>query len=133
MSKKVFFSLFFSKTKLLNIQGRIQDSQYWKVPTHWRIWGARGFKFFQFHAVFAVADPVFNRGEGANPASGGGGGGYQHMILPKFPQTLADLRGCTRDVPPPGSKLYQFHAVFWKIWQNNMSVPPWRVGAPTSG
>ena len=24
----------------------------------------------------------------------------------------------------PGSKFFQFHAVFWKIWQNRMLAPP---------
>ena len=31
--------------------------------------------------------------------------------------------------PPPGSKFFQFHAVFGKIWQNHMLAPPpesWR-------
>ena len=36
----------------------------------------------------------------------------------------------TRAPPPPGSKFFQFHAVFGKIWQNRMLAPPWRVGAP---
>ena len=26
--------------------------------------------------------------------------------------------------PPPGSKFFQFHAVFGKIWQNRMLAPP---------
>ena len=47
--------------------------------------------------------------------------------------TVADLRRGVRDAPPQGSKLFQFHAVFVKIWQNRMLVPSWRVGAPTSG
>ena len=37
----------------------------------------------------------------------------------------------TRD--SPGSKVFQFHAVFGKIWQNRMLAPPRRVGAPSSG
>ena len=35
--------------------------------------------------------------------------------------------------PPPGSKFFQFHAVFGKIWQNRKLAPPRRVGAPSSG
>ena len=35
---------------------------------------------------------------------------------------------------PRGSKFFQFHAVFGKIWQNRMLAPtPWGVGAPSSG
>ena len=45
--------------------------------------------------------------------------------------SVADLRGCARD--PPGSKFFEFHAVFGKIWQNRMLAPPWGVGAPSSG
>ena len=43
--------------------------------------------------------------------------------------SVAGLRGSTRDVPSPGPKFFQFHAVFGKIWQNCMLVPPlgsWR-------
>ena len=36
--------------------------------------------------------------------------------------TVADLRGDTRDAPP-GSKFFQFHAVFGEIWQNCMLAP----------
>ena len=32
-----------------------------------------------------------------------------------------------------GPKFFQFHAGFGKIWQNRMLVPPWGVGAPSSG
>ena len=35
--------------------------------------------------------------------------------------------------PPQGPKFFQFHTVFGKIWQNCMLVPPWGVGAPSSG
>ena len=31
---------------------------------------------------------------------------------------------------PPGSKFFQFHAVFGKIWQNRMLAPPPRELAP---
>ena len=34
--------------------------------------------------------------------------------------SVADLRG---HEGPPGSKFFQFHAVFGKIWQNGMLVP----------
>ena len=40
-------------------------------------------------------------------------------------RAVADLRGSTRDAPPPpGSKFFQFHAVFGKCWQNRMLAPP---------
>ena len=35
--------------------------------------------------------------------------------------------------PPPGSKFFQFHAVFGKFWQNRMLAPPGGVGPPSSG
>ena len=34
---------------------------------------------------------------------------------------------------PLGSKFFQFHAVFEKIWQNHMLVPLWGVGTPSLG
>ena len=37
---------------------------------------------------------------------------------------MADLRGAQGPVAPPRSKLFQFHAVFGKIWQNRILVPP---------
>ena len=48
---------------------------------------------------------------------------------------VADLRGREGRAPPPwGSKFFQFHAVFGKIWQIRMlASPPWGVGAPSSG
>ena len=49
--------------------------------------------------------------------------------------SVADLRGGAGDArpPPPGSKFFQFHAVFGKIRQIRMLAPPWGVGAPSSG
>ena len=49
--------------------------------------------------------------------------------------SVADLRGRPRHVPPTyGPKCSQFHAVFWKIWQNHMlASPPCRVDAPPTG
>ena len=45
---------------------------------------------------------------------------------------VADLRG-VQGTRTPGSKFFQFHAVFGKFWQNHMlALPPPRVGAPTS-
>ena len=42
--------------------------------------------------------------------------------------------GGARDAcPPGGSKFFQFHAVFGKIWQNRMMAPLRGVGAPSSG
>ena len=35
-----------------------------------------------------------------------------------------------RGTRPPGSKFFQFHAVFGKIWQNCILAPQRRVGAP---
>ena len=48
---------------------------------------------------------------------------------------VADLHSKILDARPPwGSKFFQFHAVFGKIWQNRMLAPPPRgVGAPSSG
>ena len=34
-------------------------------------------------------------------------------------------------VRPHGPKFSQFHAVFWKIWQNRMLVPPGLAPPPT--
>ena len=46
---------------------------------------------------------------------------------------MADLHSKILDVrpPPPGSKFFQFHAVFGKIWQNRKLAPPPR-GNPGS-
>ena len=49
---------------------------------------------------------------------------YHRLIL----HSVADLRGAAL-----GSKFFQFHAVFGKIWQNRMLAPPWGVGVPSSG
>ena len=39
--------------------------------------------------------------------------------------TVADLHSKILDARPPrGSKFFQFHAVFGKIWQNRMLAPP---------
>ena len=46
---------------------------------------------------------------------------------------VADLRGGGARTRPPGSKFFQFHAVFGKIWQNRMLVLPRGVGAPPRG
>ena len=37
---------------------------------------------------------------------------------------VADLRGARGMRAPSGSKFFQFHAVFGKIWQNLMLAPP---------
>ena len=42
---------------------------------------------------------------------------------------VADLRGA-RMTRPPGSKFFQFHAVFGKFWQNCMLAPTSRGLAP---
>ena len=49
--------------------------------------------------------------------------------------SVAHLRGegIARDAHPPGSKFFQFHAVFGKFWQNCMLASPWGIGAPSSG
>ena len=47
------------------------------------------------------------------------------------PTSVADLHSKILDAPP-GSKFFQFPAVFGKIWQNRMLAPP-GVGAPASG
>ena len=40
-------------------------------------------------------------------------------------QSVADLgRGAPGAPPPNNPKFSQFHAVFRKIWQNHMLVPP---------
>ena len=44
-------------------------------------------------------------------------------------RAVADLRGARgTHAPSPGSKFFQLHAVFKKIWQNRMLAPPgsWR-------
>ena len=35
--------------------------------------------------------------------------------------------------PPRGSKFFQFHAVFEKIWQNRMLAPPGELAPPPRG
>ena len=45
------------------------------------------------------------------------------------PGAVADLHSKILEARPQGSKFFQFHAVFGKIWQNCMLVPPpgsWR-------
>ena len=34
---------------------------------------------------------------------------------------------------PPGPKIFQFHVVFGKIWQNRMLAPPRELAAPPRG
>ena len=36
-------------------------------------------------------------------------------------------------MPPWGSKFFQFHAVFGKIWQNRMLAPPRELAPPSRG
>ena len=45
---------------------------------------------------------------------------------------MADLHSNILDVRPSpwGSKFFQFHAVFWKFWQNRMLAPPWMSWLP---
>ena len=44
----------------------------------------------------------------------------QHL---NFRMAVADLRGYEGRAPP-GSKFFQFHAVFGKVLQNRMLAPP---------
>ena len=37
---------------------------------------------------------------------------------------MADLRGREGRTPPRASNFFQFHAVFWKFWQNRVFTPP---------
>ena len=47
---------------------------------------------------------------------------------------VADLHSKILDARPPwGSKFFQFHAVFGKIWQNRMLVPPGELAPPPQG
>ena len=47
---------------------------------------------------------------------------------------VADLHSKILDVRPPwGSKFFQFHAVFGKIWQNRMLAPPLESWRPLLG
>ena len=54
----------------------------------------------------------------------------QITVKISYPKAVADLRGARGTLaPPPGSKFFQFHAVFGKIWQNRMLAHPlgsWR-------
>ena len=46
---------------------------------------------------------------------------------------VADLHSKILDARPPppgGSKFFQFHAVFGKIWQNRMLAPPGELAPP---
>ena len=51
--------------------------------------------------------------------------------------TVADLRGGgrpRRSPPPHGPKCSQFHAVFWKFWQNHRLAPhPGGLALPPTG
>ena len=47
---------------------------------------------------------------------------------------MADLHSKILDARPPwGSKFFQFHAVFGKIWQNCMLAPPLESWRPLLG
>ena len=46
---------------------------------------------------------------------------------------VADLRGARGTRPPRGSKFFQFHSVFGKIWQNRMLAPPGELAPPPRG
>ena len=53
------------------------------------------------------------------------------MVQPTFDEKIIQSSGGSKvgrrgRVPPPtrGSKFFQFHAVFWKFWQNRMLAPP---------
>ena len=46
--------------------------------------------------------------------------------------SVADLHSKILDVPP-GSKFFQFHAVFGKFWENRMLPPPGRLAPPPRG
>ena len=51
-------------------------------------------------------------------------------------QSLEDLRGLQgTHAPPPAwaSKLFQFHAVCGKMWQNRVLVPPGGLAPPPQG
>ena len=51
-----------------------------------------------------------------------------------FPIRSGGSKGGSRDVCPPwGPKFFQFHAVFGKIWQNRMLVPPLGTWQPLLG
>ena len=41
-----------------------------------------------------------------------------------MPKDSGGSKGDARDASPPGSKFFQFHAVFGKFWQNHMLAPP---------
>ena len=52
-----------------------------------------------------------------------------NWTLVKVVYAVADLLSKVLDASPPGSKLFQFHAVYEKIWQNCMLASPlegWR-------
>ena len=53
----------------------------------------------------------------------------------KFPimYAVADLRGKRGTCDPRGSKFFQFHAVFGKIWENRMLAPPGELAPPPRG
>ena len=49
-------------------------------------------------------------------------------------QASGESKGGARDARPPrGSKFFQFHAVFGKIWQNRMLAPPRELAPPPRG
>ena len=61
-----------------------------------------------------------------NRPKGGGGLGSSNRS-----KSLVDLKG--GEGRPSGSKFFQFHAVFGKIWQNRMLVPPGELAPPPMG
>ena len=50
------------------------------------------------------------------------------LILNHFASAVVDPRGVPPACPLPPPKISQFHAVFRRIWQNRMLVPPFPEG-----
>ena len=46
---------------------------------------------------------------------------------------VVDLRGVQGKCAPQGSKFFQFHAVFGKIWRIRMLAPPGQFAPPPRG
>ena len=60
-------------------------------------------------------------------------GRYASYAYPTHEELVAAVHSKILYCPPWGSKFFQFHAVFGKIWQNRMLAPAGGLAPPTRG
>ena len=58
---------------------------------------------------------------------------FVEMFCEQWNSDIGWPTGGSKGIDPWGSKFFQFHAVFGKIWRNRMLVPPLEGWRPTSG